>query len=172
MSCFDDLPIDDIVHENLMPMLDYESRIQLNRLLLPIHRKTRKFPAFACESHELYVLLQMLTESVNRFQEIRDMDMKRQYRKKALRLFSILSNFEKGRRCSILLRIPHIFYAFQNKLKEILDPNSVFLQNATPHIRSQLRDMANILLRQYGDGSTVLLPQDFQPNVCPLFCQT
>ena len=169
MSCFDNLPIDDIVHETLMPMLNYESRIQLNRLLLPIHRKTRRFPAFACESHELYVVTQMLTESVTRFQTIQEKDENRKYRKKAWRLFSILSNFEKGGRYSQLLRLPRMSHAYRNKLQEILDTSDTFLRNASPHIRSQLRGIAKILRKQCEDSSISLLPLEFQPKLLT-FC--
>ena len=139
----DFLPIYDIIHENIFPYLDYESRIQFNAFLPYMERKYNRISKQDILCHEIFVMtdrantrLRVLTESTER-------------RKRLETKVKMLSDFRVGQRGTVLtLCFPRFRQALVDKLNDIITPNSVSIYGATKHFKKKLRSLATVLLEE------------------------
>jgi hypothetical protein len=138
---FDILPLEDIIHETLMPMLDYESRIALNRCLAPDERYISRFSKDEILRHELYTITAILKYKLNKIEQNTGL------RKQSQLVVQMLQYFEpKSRKLLILQHYPSFRRVVIQKLKCFSDPNSDDLNHATRYFRQKIRDLATKLL--------------------------
>lgn len=166
------LPTKDIIHECIMPMLDYESRIQFNQSLKPIERMSWRFPAKNILSHELTVAAKSLHYSLDKVRYIDQTyygGRKKRLQKKAQTFVSLLEKFREGRRERAFLHHDRKLYDVTiQKLYSILDMESDVIQMSTPYFKKKIRRIASELL----PGLLKIQPRNFEGRfaVLPMEC--
>jgi hypothetical protein len=147
---FDWLPTKDVIHESIMAMLDYESRIHLNQVLPPDERMSWRFPAEDILSHELTVAMKSLHYSLDSIHKADDYypdDHTKRRQKKAQNFVSLLEKFREGRRERALLYHNRKFYCVViGKLYSVLDEDSDVIDTCTPYFKKKIRGIAAELL--------------------------
>ena len=159
------LPTKDIIHECIMPMLDYESRIQFNQSLKPIERMSWRFPAEDILSHELSVAVTSLhysLDSINKADDVYPDDHKKRRQKKAQNFVSLLEKFREGRRERAFLYHNLKFYGVViEKFYSVLDEESDLLSVCTPHFKKKIRGIAEEIL----PGLLTIQPKKFMRRI-------
>jgi hypothetical protein len=148
-SYFDWLPTTDVIHEWIMPMLDYESRIQFNQTLKPIERMSWRFPAEDILSHELTVMAGSVRQTVDRISNAAwyYLTPEKRRQKKSQMFVSLLNKFREGRRERILLLHVRKFHEVViKKCYSILDEDSNVLEPSTPYFKKKIRGIAAEIL--------------------------
>jgi hypothetical protein len=147
MFLLDCLPLFDILHETIFPMLDYESRIQCNRCLPATDRYVARFRHLDILSHECFVVRQIVSGRVDRFLNVFGVSTKDRIAKQSKRMVTLMQTFEeRGRAFHMLHYSPELHASVCNKLASFLEPNSVELAPASPYFRTKLSNLARALL--------------------------
>ena len=141
---FDYLPTADIIHENIFPYLDYESRINFNRVLPPIERLGRRLPIQAILSHDYFVQYARMNS---------DLDYIRSYDnpilKRCQRLVTVLTNCKPTGRYAVLLKHNETLrQATINKCLEIADQEKYVLKRASPYFKKKIQLIASQTLSE------------------------
>ena len=142
MTHFDKLPLEDVIHELLFPMLDYDSRIQFNQILMPYERHSKRLVKKDILQHEILVQTRLIRSQMNIIGD-------RHYTKliRCQRLCSLLNNFRFGKRGRILVEyLPQLRDAVIVKFNEFLNPNGDTIQSASPYFKKKIRALANELM--------------------------
>ena len=144
---FDCLPLEDILHETIMPMLDYESRIVLNRCLAPNDRYIHRFSADEIVRHELYVVSKLLKQKLDNIRNIIGPTRSLRMRKKSQMLLQLLRCFEPGNRNVLVMRyFPSFHTIVIQKLTSLSNPRSDDMRDASRYFRRKIVKRANALL--------------------------
>ena len=133
-TTFSYLPYDIILQVG--KFLDYDSSINFNRILDPLDRVLhRKFTKRELFEHEVVAQVQALLVAYNRSNYYNTTTM-RQRRKKCKIILHMLSLMRIKRRESVVWKTYQKFYMVAlDKCIEILDPETGFLDHATPYYR-------------------------------------
>ena len=159
---FDLLPLYDIVHEMIFPMLDYESRIQFNRCLLPKDRHRAKFTTLQILSHELYVVSMMIKNVVVKISTVIGFTPKERVYKKAKLIVTLLNMLDK--RGSIMMKYyPKFKETVVEKLTSFTNPDSEELAVASPYFKQKIRKLSFSLLPNIIHIVPVSLPSPMKP---------
>jgi hypothetical protein len=144
MTYFDRLPLEDVIHETILPMLDYESRIQFNHTLLPYERLRRRLKSKDIIQHELLVQTKLLKSQLNFLDNMKNTKLKR-----CQHLCYVLNSVRSGKRGSILpYYFPRLREAMIKKFKDFLDPACPSLSNASPYFKKKIRSIAEELVHE------------------------
>lgn len=147
MTLFSNLPLYDIVHEILMPMLDYESRIQFNQFLEPEDRYRSRFSKHDRIRHTLYVLAKDVRSRFQRLEDAPRSEQTVRRRKRTQIIVEILTMFQPGKRWRLLLEhLPGFHRTFVEKLTSFLDPTSGNLDLASDYFRRKIRKLCESIL--------------------------
>lgn len=151
-TIFSYLPYDIILQVG--KYLDYESSINFNRILDPLDRVVhRKFTKQECFEHEVVAQRRTLLITYSRSNYYNTLTM-RQRRKNCKIMRDMLSRMRTKRRESVIWKTYQKFYmAVMDKCIEILDPETRFLDHATPYYKKWLAHEAAGLqaeLLEYG----------------------
>jgi hypothetical protein len=144
MTYFDLLPLEDVIHETIIHMLDYESRIQFNQFLLPFERlPPRRLTQKECIQHEISVQILLIKSQLDFIGDSKSTKLK-----KSQRLCSFISNLGK-RGCIVSYYFHRFRDAIIDKFTNILDPTSDTIQGASPYFKKKLRRVVEELLPKY-----------------------
>ena len=144
---FDYLPLEDVIHESIFPYLDYESRIQMNRVLPPIERYRTRFSKDEIVRHELYVVTAILKSKLNSIETVCGSTRKIRMRKKSQRLLQMLQLVEPETRNVIIMQhYPSFHTVIIDKLTSLSDPYSDDLRDASKYFRQKIVAYARVLL--------------------------
>jgi hypothetical protein len=161
------LPTKDIIHEFIMPMLDYESRIQFNQSLKPIERMSWRFPAEDILSHDLSVAVKSLHSSLDSIhaEDYYADDYKKRIQKKTQSFVSLLEKFREGRRERMMLHHHQKLWGVViQKFYSVLDEGSDLLRMCTPYFKKKIRGIATELL----PGLLKIQPTNFKRMIAVL----
>ena len=147
---FDILPLEDIIHETIMPMLDYESRIALNQCFAPNERYRTRFSQDEIIRHELYVVSSLIKSKMTNIDTVYNMDTGTTFtirmRKKAQRVFKILQLLEEKRAVLMMQHLPSFRKVIIDKLTILSDPYSDDLQDGSRYFRQKISAYARVLI--------------------------
>jgi len=143
---FDYLPTADILHECIFPYLDYESRIQMNRVLPPIERYRTRFSKDEIVRHELYVVTAILKSKLNSIETICGSTRTIRMRTKSQRLIQMLQLVEEKRTVIMMQHYPSFHKVIIDKLTSLSDPYSDDLRDASKYFRQKIVAYARVLL--------------------------
>jgi len=148
---FDILPLEDIIHETIMPMLDYESRVVLNRCFAPSERCIRRFSKDEIIRHEIYVVTRILKNKIEKIENPTGRTRKQQIKKQSQLLIQLLDCFEPGsRKLLIMQHYPKFKQVVIQKLIGLSDPTSDptsdHLLGASRYFRKKIGDLSKKLL--------------------------
>jgi len=147
LTYFDYLPTTDIIHECIFPCLDYESRIQMNRVLPPIERYRTRFSKDEIVRHELYVVTAILKRKLNSIETICGSTRTIRMRTKAQRLIQMLQWVNPEKRTVIMMQhYPSFHTVIIDKLTRLSDPYSDDLRDASKYFRQKIVAYARVLL--------------------------
>lgn len=148
MSLFDLLPLEDVIHEILFPMLDYESRINLNRCFIPSERYYSRFTNTDMITHDLYVSSNHVRHTFAMFDEVSDIDSsQKRIQMRSQLMVKILNMFRpRGRGISLMIYYPQFRETVLQKFMSVLDPESDTLTHATMYFKKKLRTISRELL--------------------------
>lgn len=153
-----DIPLEDVLHETIMPMLDYESRINFNRCLPPHERYRARWTKNDCIGHELYVAKNCFLHKINRILSLHG-NTKTHIQKRSKMIVQMIEFFDTGKRGFFLLEnFPKVHASFLCKLKTLLDENDDSLNGATPYFKSKIRKLSQQVLTKLEKVSPVLNP--------------
>lgn len=124
-----DIPTADILHGIIFPMLDYDSRIHLNRVLPPEERKTVKLPKHACFSHDIHVQIKRIKSHITRTNKLA----------KSQGIVLFLKGMISGRYIPIIKQFPLTYDAVYTKLTDLVRPHSDTIVAASPHFKKKIR---------------------------------
>jgi len=140
-TIFSDVPYDLILY--IGKYLDYDSSINFNRTLAPLDRVVhRKFTKRECFNHEVVAQRQTLLIASTRCMEgpSRTVRQRRKRCKSIVDMFSMLRIHKRG---SIVWKLyPQFYNAIMRKCDDILEPESGFLDPATPYYKKWLTKAA------------------------------
>jgi len=144
MVLFDLLPLEDVIHERIFPMLDYESRIHLNRCFIPSERYYTRFTNTDMVSHDLYVNSNYIRYNLTMFVEISGVDSShKRIQKKSQLMVKILNMFRPGGRgINLILYYPKFHETVLHKCMSVLDPESDTLKGTTAYFKKKLRNLS------------------------------
>ena len=144
---FDNLPLEDVIHETIMPMLDYESRIALNRCFVPNDRYISRFTKSELLYHELHVISNFLKYKLDNIESVDGPTIKIRIKKKSQLLIKLIHCFEPGNRSTLIM---HYYPSFKKtviqKLTNLSDPNSDDIRNSSRYFRQKIGETARKLL--------------------------
>ena len=144
---FDLLPLQDIIHETIVPMLDYESIIQLNRCLSPPDRYRARFTKTDILSHELFVVADLIKKGLTKLTNVTGRNRKERVRKKSQLLVKILQEFDSGKRTTVLLKYhPGFHTTVVEKLNSLSSPQSEELIGASKYFKKKISNLSKYLL--------------------------
>lgn len=152
---FDWIPTKDVIHEMIMPMLDYESRIQFNQSLKPIERMSWRFPAADILAHDLIVAAFSIKYSLDRIADLARLarltgiehERKKLIQKKSKVFASFIDKFKEGSRERMFLNTNVAYHRkVINKIYEGIDPHSDMVSSCTPYFKKKLGYMAHDML--------------------------
>ena len=144
---FDILPLEDIIHETIMPMLDYESRIALNRCLAPRERYIHRFSADEIVRHELHVITNFLKQKLDNIDNVTGPTRTLRIRKKSQLLLKFICYFEPGNRNVLIMRhYPSFHKIVVQKLTSLSDPQSDDIRHASRYFRRKIVERAKTLI--------------------------
>lgn len=167
---FDRLPLEDILHEIIMPMLDYESRIVLNRCLAPNDRYIHRFSADEIVRHELYVVSKLLKQKLDNISNVTGPTRSLRMRKRSQMLLQLLRCFEPGNRNLLIMRYyPSLHTIVVQKLTSLSNPRSDDMRDASRYFRRKIVERANALLPYI--QTIVPLPVPIQSILKPIEIQ-
>jgi hypothetical protein len=147
LSLFDLLPVEDILHETIMPMLDYESRIVLNRCLPPNERYRTQFSVNDIVRHELCVVSKLLKQKLDNIYNVTGRTRTLRMKKKSQLILTLLHCFEPGNRCVLMLQnYPSFHHTVVQKLISLSNPRSDDMRDASRYFRRMIVKHANALL--------------------------
>ena len=143
---FDRLPLYDIIHETIMPMLDYESIIQFNRCLQPADRYQARLSKDDILSHELYTVCGLMKSKLCKLYSFTG-PKKTKIQKKSQHIMKLLQELDDGKRCVIMLKYyPQFHQSVVEKLNAFLDPESEELFQASTYFKKKIRALSLYLL--------------------------
>ena len=144
---FDRLPLNDVIHETIMPMLDYESIIQLNRCLKPEERYQARLSKIDILAHELFTSCDLMKRKLERLSSLSHLPKKDRIRKKAQCIINLLQELDTGKRGFILLKhYPRFHQTVTEKLVAFSDPHSEELSDASVYFKKKISALSNYLL--------------------------
>jgi len=144
---FDLLPLEDVIHETIMPMLDYDSRIALNRCFRPSERYNLQFSQKDIIGHELYVVCNLIKNQVIAISQVSVPSYKRRIQRQAKLIVKLLHSIDSERRYSFALKyIPKFLEAVTNKIQALCDPESLELRAASPYFKRKITTLSRNLL--------------------------
>jgi len=143
---FDILPLEDVIHETIMPMLDYESRIVLNHCLAPNERYSIRFSKDEIIRHELFIISNILRTKLDNIEDVDGPTRKLRMRKKSQLLIQLLHCFEPGNRNLLILHhYPALHRTVIHKLTQFSNPTSDYLSDASRYFRQKISELAKRL---------------------------
>ena len=138
MTYFDRLPLEDVIHETIIPMLDYESRIQFNQILLPFERLNRRLAQKDILQHEIKAQTDLVKSQLNYIGSSKNTKLKR-----CQRMCSMINNLRAGKRGYILpCYLDGMRKAMIDKFLEFQDPNNNCIQTVSPYFKRKIRLLA------------------------------
>jgi hypothetical protein len=138
---FDSLPLWDVIHENIVPWLDYDSRIMFNQFLSPEDRMCRRMHKTVLLTHELGVSAKLTYSLVDSVQNAPSLQMR------CKKYVTLLNMLRRGQRGVLLAQyFPSFRDAIVNKLQDILDLESDNIRSCTPYFKKKLRTIAGEIL--------------------------
>lgn len=144
---FDFLPLQDIIHGTIVPMLDYESIIQLNRCLSPADRYRARFAKTDILSHEMFVAHDLMKNRLDKIRDVTGITFKERARKKSQLFVKMLQEFDTGKHGVILLIYhPGFHTSVVTKLNSFSNPQSEDLLGASDYFKKKLGNLSNHLL--------------------------
>lgn len=144
---FDRLPLNDVIYETIMPMLDYESIIQLNRCLQPADRYQARLSKIDILAHELHTACDIMKSKLEKLSSFTGLPTKKRAKRKAQCIINLLQEFDTGKRGLILLKhCPRFHQTVTEKLIAFSDPHSEELSCASPYFKKKIRALSNYLL--------------------------
>ena len=144
---FDSIPLEDVIHETIMPMLDYESRIALNRCFLPNERYITRFSKNEIICHELCIISDFLKYKLDKIENVTGQTRKLRVKKKSQLMIKLLHCFEQGNRSLLIMNYyPNFHKIVVRKLTNLSNPNSNELSHASRYFRQKINDHARRLL--------------------------
>ena len=161
MSFLSWLPIEDVLHESIFPLLDYESRINLNRCLEPYERfRPRHFSDGDLQAHDHFATLGALTLKMDRIQ-ITDLitNKKRRLRARAFNIMNMIAFLGYHPSAQLFLRRYHkMRNVWISKLTTWSDPNHASLITSSVYIREKISRLARRAL-------SILMALEPFPNI-------
>jgi len=153
-----DIPLEDVLHETIMPMLDYESRINLNRCLPQHERYRARWTKNDCIGHELYIAKNCFLHKIDRILSIQG-NTKKRIQKRCILIVQMIELFDTGGRGFFLLEhFPNVHASFLCKLKMLIDVNDDSLNGATPYFKNKIRKLSQEVLIKLEKIAPVLNP--------------
>jgi hypothetical protein len=143
---FDNLPLQDIIYETIIPMLDYESIIQFNRCLSPPDRYRAKFTKTEILSHEFFVACDLLKKRLDEFVNITGITQEECANKKSQLLIKILQEFDSGKHGLILMYNPGFHKNLIIKLNSLFSPQTEDLFGVADYLKEKLNNLSKHLL--------------------------
>ena len=141
----DTLPVSDVLHETIFPMLDYESRIHLNQCLPAEDRFRARFSKDDMHSHELFVLELTLRSKQDHVIHIRGTS-RRTCNRKANRLLALLDDLRSHRVSFFMRNFPMYMSAVRTKLTHWQNPDHEDLRGAGLYTRRKFSKRSAIAL--------------------------
>jgi len=149
MSFLSWLPIEDVLHESIFPLLDYESRINLNRCLEPYERfRPRHFSDGDLQAHDHFATLGALTIKMDRIDRtVLITNKKRRLRARAFNIMNIIAFLGHHPSAKLFLRTYHAMRkVWIHKLTDWSDPNHISLSTSSLYIREKISGLARSAL--------------------------
>lgn len=144
---FDLLPLNDVIHETIMPMLDYESIIQLNRCLQPADRYQARLSKKDILAHEMHVACDLMRNKLGKLSSFSHLSKKEKVKRRSQCIINLLQDLDTGNRGFTLLHYyPGFHKAVVDKLVAFSDPHSDELSGASPYFKKKIRAISNHLL--------------------------
>ena len=145
MSFLTWIPLNDVLHETIFPMLDYESRIQLNRFLEPADRCKSQFQKQSILRHELFIMKEMFQKRLN---------MLNTYgiplRKKCHTFINILTMC-RGKARILFEQYPTLHKTVLQKIRNVCDPRHEDIELASRYFRLKISKLARDILPELID---------------------
>jgi hypothetical protein len=159
------LPLEDVIHETIMPMLDYESRIVFNQCFVPRERYISRFSKDDIVRHELYVISKFLKYKVDTIENVTAPTVALQFKKKSQLLLHLLHCFDPENRNLLLLKFSPAFHeAVIQKLTNLSYLNSDDMRGASRYFRQKIVDLARKLLPHI----QTIVPISMQNGLSPI----
>lgn len=149
MSFLSWLPIEDVLHESIFPLLDYESRINLNRCLEPYERfRPRQFSDGDLQAHDHFATLEALTIKMGRIHSTDLITNKKwRLRARAFNIMNIIAFLGHHPSAQLFLRTYHAMRkVWIHKLTDWSDPNHASLTTSSVYIREKISGLARSAL--------------------------
>jgi len=144
---FDLLPLQDIIYEIIIQMLDYESIIQFNRCLAPQDRYRARFTKTDILSHEFYVANHLIRNRFAEFENVSGITQEERANKRSQILIKMLKEFDSGKHGVILLLYHHGFHkGVVNKLTSLSSPKCEDLSGASDYFKNKVSNLSKHLI--------------------------
>jgi hypothetical protein len=154
-----DVP-DDVFRYVMFPYMDYDSRINFNQVMPPDWRVSRKFKEYSTLSHNIYTLVNVINDSMDKVLEKDDVDGR------ALAMTKMFN----------LCARPHVlaFINTNEKLKKVVlertkahyDVANLIMANASEGIANMLSESSHVLHTKL--LSTTLVPMQLNFKLEPI----
>ena len=144
---FDLLPLEDVIHETIMPMLDYDSRIALNMCFHPSERYTLRFKQKDIISHELYMIANHIKIEVLAIANVSVPSYKQRIQKKAKLLVKLLHSLDSDKRYVLALKhFPKFHTTVIHKIQTLCNAESLEIRAASPYFKRKITTLSRNLL--------------------------
>ena len=137
------LPTEDILHGCIFSLLDYESRINLNRIMPPNERYVNKFLKPAILGHDGKICMLNIKSHLNYIDNRSNKKIKR-----CKKIISLLKVLITDRYIQFILNFPKFKEAIQKKMVSFCDPASPDINSASKYFKKKIRDISTILLNK------------------------
>ena len=139
----DCLPTQDILHWVIMPMLDYESRINLNRILAPFERGAKKFTKEAILGHDGKIIMEKIKSHLNYID-----DSTHSKTKRSRKIISLIRFLIRDPSTQFIMNYPKFKETIIRKMKSFCDPLGGEIGSASNYFKKKIRKVAKILVKK------------------------
>lgn len=148
----DCLPTQDILHGIIMPMLDYESRIHLNRVLPPIERYAKRIPKSVCLGHDGYIIMKNIKSHLNYIEE-------RSFKKakRCKKIIALIETLKTDKCINFIMNHPKFREAIVTKMNSFCNPAGQEISSASKYFKKKIMKTSENLLNVLEENSNMVV---------------